>query len=221
MSVTRAYCLNAPAAVVGGVCALVLTLAGVAKGQEATSQPATIAHTQPAISQSATQSATQPSALAQPAATQPSALATTPPATQPATTQPATTQPTTQQVGLGVRDEHTPLALPKGAEGMPMGKTLGYIVLVLLLAAGGMLASRKYLPRIVPRMAGKQVKLVETFHLAPRKQLHVVEVGKQRFLLASGRESVTMLAELRTGSFGEAMIAAEAEASSHEEARHG
>jgi flagellar biogenesis protein FliO len=138
-----------------------------------------------------------------------------------ASTRPAATQPTQPEsrplAGIGVRDEHTPLALPRGQQGMELGKTLGYAMLVVLLAAGAMLATRKYLPRLAPGIVGKRIRLIESFHLAPRKQLHVVEVDKQRFLLASSRDNVTMLSELRAGSFGEALTQAEAGAPSGEE----
>jgi len=40
---------------------------------------------------------------------------------------------------------------------------------------------------------GREVRVIETTCLGPRKALHLVEVGSQRLLIASTNDSVTML----------------------------
>jgi flagellar biogenesis protein FliO len=65
--------------------------------------------------------------------------------------------------------------------------------LVLALGAAALVLSRKVLPGVAQR-GGKEIHVLETVYLGPRKALHLVEVGHQRLLIASTNDSVTMLA---------------------------
>jgi len=77
------------------------------------------------------------------------------------------------------------------------------LVLRMMLAAGGVIGlgvvalylSKKVLPRVT-NSAGREIRIVETTCLGPRKALHLVEIGAQRLLIASAGDSVTMLAHL-------------------------
>jgi flagellar biogenesis protein FliO len=70
--------------------------------------------------------------------------------------------------------------------------------------------SKKLLPRFT-NLPGRQIRVLETTHLSPRKGLHLVEVGSHRLLIASTNEKITMLADV-TDSQGN--FAAELEARS-------
>ena len=67
--------------------------------------------------------------------------------------------------------------------------------LVLGLGGAALYVSRRVLPRVT-HAPGKEIHLLETAYLGPRKALHLVEVGGQRLLIASTSDHVTMLAPL-------------------------
>jgi flagellar biogenesis protein FliO len=64
--------------------------------------------------------------------------------------------------------------------------------LVIALGAVALYLSRKVLPRVA-RASGKEIHVLETAYLGPRKALHLVEVSNQRLLIASANDSVTIL----------------------------
>ncbi len=65
--------------------------------------------------------------------------------------------------------------------------------LVIGLGAVALYLSKRALPRVA-KAASKEIHVLETAHLGPRKALHLVEVGGRRLLIASTSDSVTMLA---------------------------
>lgn len=64
--------------------------------------------------------------------------------------------------------------------------------LVIALGVAALYLSRKVLPRVT-HASGKEIHVLETAYLGPRKALHLVEVGNQRLLIASANDSVMML----------------------------
>jgi flagellar biosynthetic protein FliO len=74
-------------------------------------------------------------------------------------------------------------------------KTIGSLVLVIGLGLVAAYVLRRIGPRLC-QIPGKQIRVVETTALGPKKALHVVEVGPQRFLIGSTPDQVTMLAVL-------------------------
>jgi len=64
--------------------------------------------------------------------------------------------------------------------------------LVLGLGGVGLYLSKRVLPRVTQR-DGKEIHILETASLGPRKALHLVEVGGQRLLIASTSDRVAML----------------------------
>ncbi len=79
-----------------------------------------------------------------------------------------------------------------------------FMISVLFLAAlgaGGIYISKRFLPKI-SNLSGKEIHIVETVHLGPRKAVHLVEIGERRFLIGSTNESITKLAEL-TSAFNQ------------------
>lgn len=93
------------------------------------------------------------------------------------------------------------------ANAQPGGREMFYKMLlsVMLVAALGIAliyVSKKLLPRIA-HLPNKQIRVVETTYIAPRKGIHLVQIGARRLLIASTNENVTMLADLSdaTGDF--------------------
>ncbi len=66
------------------------------------------------------------------------------------------------------------------------------VVIVGGLGAATLYLSKKVLPRVT-NTAGREIRIVETTCLGPRKALHLVEVSGQRLLIASTNDRITML----------------------------
>ncbi len=69
------------------------------------------------------------------------------------------------------------------------------IVFVLILGFAGIFVTKKYFPNIA-KLQGKEIRVVETVHLGPRKSVHLIEIGKRRFLIGSTNENIRKLADL-------------------------
>lgn len=78
------------------------------------------------------------------------------------------------------------------------------VLFVAVLGAAAFYVSKKLLPKIT-NLPGKEVRVVETVYLGPRKAVHVLEVGSRRFLIGSTNENVTKLADITdiTGNYVE------------------
>ncbi len=72
------------------------------------------------------------------------------------------------------------------------------VLLVAVLGAAAIYASKKLLPRIT-NLPGKKIRIVETVHLGPRKAVHLLEIGNQQLLIGSTNESITKLADVTVG----------------------
>jgi flagellar biogenesis protein FliO len=64
--------------------------------------------------------------------------------------------------------------------------------LVLGLGVAALYLSKKVLPKVT-QAPGKEIHVLETAYLGPRKTLHLVEVGGRRLLIAGTNDRVTML----------------------------
>ena len=73
------------------------------------------------------------------------------------------------------------------------------VLFVVVLGVAAIYVSRKLLPRIA-NLPGKEIRIVETVHLGPRKAVHVLEMGDRRFLIGSTNENITKLADITRGS---------------------
>jgi len=74
-------------------------------------------------------------------------------------------------------------------------KTMISVLLVIALGAAAIYVSRKLLPRIT-NLPGKEIRIIETLHIGPRKTVHLMEIGNQRLLIGSTNENITMLADV-------------------------
>lgn len=77
-------------------------------------------------------------------------------------------------------------------------KMLVSILLVVVLGAAAIYVSKKLLPRIT-NLAGKEIRVLETVHLGPRKAVHLLKIGNQKFLIGSTSERITKLANVTDG----------------------
>lgn len=69
------------------------------------------------------------------------------------------------------------------------------VLFVLALFIVAIYVSKKLLPKIA-NLPGKEIRIVETVHLGPRKAVHLLEIDNRRFLIGSTNENVTKLADL-------------------------
>ncbi len=67
--------------------------------------------------------------------------------------------------------------------------------LIIALGAAALYLSKRVLPKVT-HAPGKEIHVLETAYLGPRKTLHLVEVGGQRLLIASTSDRITMLASV-------------------------
>ena len=74
-------------------------------------------------------------------------------------------------------------------------KTIIAVLFVLVLGIAAVYVSKKILPKIT-NLPGKEIHLVETAHLGPRKSVHLLEIGSRRFLIGSTNERINILADL-------------------------
>jgi flagellar biosynthetic protein FliO len=74
-------------------------------------------------------------------------------------------------------------------------KTILSVCLVIVLGIAGIYISKKLLPKLT-NLPGKEIRIVETVHLGPRRAVHLLEVGKRRFLIGSTNERINTLADL-------------------------
>jgi len=80
-------------------------------------------------------------------------------------------------------------------------RTMLAIVFVVVLGAAAIYVSKKLLPQIA-RVPGKEIRIVETVHLGPRRAVHLIDIGHRRFLIGSTNENVTRLADMTEGRTG-------------------
>jgi flagellar biosynthetic protein FliO len=69
------------------------------------------------------------------------------------------------------------------------------VLLVVALGVAAIYVSKKLLPKIT-NLPGKEIRIVETVHLGPRKAVHLLEIGDRRFLIGSTNENITKLADI-------------------------
>ena len=69
------------------------------------------------------------------------------------------------------------------------------VLFVLALFIAAIYVSKKLLPKIT-NLPGKEIRIIETVHLGPRKAVHLLQIENRRFLIGSTNENITKLADL-------------------------
>lgn len=114
-------------------------------------------------------------------------------------------QPDPNQLQAGTKSTNSPLFandpnffrgsdFNSGGAGFSIRAVLA-VLFVLALFIAAIYVSKKLLPRIA-NLPGKEIRIVETVHLGPRKAVHLLEIGNRRFLIGSTNENITKLADL-------------------------
>jgi flagellar biogenesis protein FliO len=83
-------------------------------------------------------------------------------------------------------------------------KSLIAVLFVLVLGVAAIYVTRKLLPKIT-NLPGKEIHIVETVHLGPRKAVHLLEIGGRRFLIGSTNETINALADLNTTTMNQSV----------------
>lgn len=98
--------------------------------------------------------------------------------------------------GLFAKDpDHSETSGYRPVKGEFFFRAILAIVFVVVLGVAAIYVSKKLLPQIA-KMPGKEIRIIETIHLGPRKALHLLEIGNRRFLIGSTNENVTKLADI-------------------------
>ena len=100
------------------------------------------------------------------------------------------------------------LSTNRGVTGELILKTILSLVAVLGLGVGAAYLLRRVGPRLC-RLPGKHIRIIETTALGPKKALHIVEVGQQRFLIGSTAEQVTLLSPIPPSTTHERALSAD------------
>jgi len=69
------------------------------------------------------------------------------------------------------------------------------IFFIVVLGGIALYLSKKFMPKLRPT-SGQDISIRETIHLGPNKTMHLVEVGKKKFLVGSTSENISMLADV-------------------------
>jgi len=85
--------------------------------------------------------------------------------------------------------------LPKFETGELFYKMLTAVFIVIVLGIVAIYFSRKLLPRIA-HIPGREIRIIETAHIGPRRSLHIIKVAHRKLLIAATNETITKLADL-------------------------
>jgi len=78
-----------------------------------------------------------------------------------------------------------------------LGMLLGYLAVIAILAGVAVFVVKRIFPRIGASQAGgRQIQVVETAHLGPRKTVFLLRVGSRKILVGSSREGMANLGDV-------------------------
>ena len=90
--------------------------------------------------------------------------------------------------------------LDLGREDPGMGslaaRALGSLLVVLVVAAGSLLAVRRLMRGSAVGGRGRMVQVLETAGLGKGKAVHLVQVGSRRYLIGAGADNVRLLGDV-------------------------
>ena len=99
---------------------------------------------------------------------------------------------------LKTMDSNTPLLTDSNNSEL-FYRTMLAVIIVIVLGVSAIYLTKKLLPKIT-NTSGKEIQIVETVHLGPRKSVHLIEIGNQLFLIGSTNENICKLADLTKSS---------------------
>jgi len=80
-------------------------------------------------------------------------------------------------------------------------KMMFSVLLVAVLGIAAVYITKKFGSRL-GSLSGRNIRVIETVHLGPRKALHLLKVGSSSLLVGSSSDNITMLADV-TGTLEE------------------
>ncbi len=98
------------------------------------------------------------------------------------------------QTGLAGRKSILNLSNGRDAKAM-LWQMLASVAVLAVLLVIALLLVRRYGGKLKIAQ-GREMKLIETLHLAPRRSVHMIEVQGRRILVSATRDSIGMLTEL-------------------------
>jgi flagellar biogenesis protein FliO len=78
-------------------------------------------------------------------------------------------------------------------------KTLGALTIVIVLGLLVVFVAKHWLPKM-GHFSGKEIRILESTGLGPRKTLHLIQVGSQRLLIGVSGDRITKLTDV-SGDF--------------------
>ena len=132
--------------------------------------------------------------------------AETAPASQPAVADDQKSDATSDSASLpfGKKDGKSPLGtLPNNGPDTSglLRQMLALVVIILVLGGGCWFVMKKGFPRFGIPCTNRpgEITLLETKHIPPRQKVHLLQVGAKRLLLASGKDGLSLLADVTDG----------------------
>ena len=74
-------------------------------------------------------------------------------------------------------------------------KMMFSIFLIIILGAAAIYISKKLGKRIT-NLPGRRIRIIETAHIGQRKNIHLIKVDDNEFLISSTNENITKLADI-------------------------
>ena len=121
-----------------------------------------------------------------------------------AVTKPAATGKISTTVSSGAGADRS--ELKDLLDGEPKGlvlQMLAYVLVILVVGGIAIIVVKKWAPKLHAGK-GRNISMIETLYLGPRKTVHLIEASGRRFLIGAGNDNISMLTEL-TGGFPEVL----------------
>jgi flagellar biogenesis protein FliO len=97
--------------------------------------------------------------------------------------------------GGGYVDPNSPLGSNTFDTGDALKSLAKAVLAVVILGVAAVYVTKKVMPKVTAAM-GKEMKIVETMALGPRKHVYIVKVGSKKLLLGGASDSITYLADV-------------------------
>ncbi len=102
----------------------------------------------------------------------------------------------TGRLSLSPNDSNSFGTFPFGDDnGISSLRVIFAIIFVVALCIFAFFLSKKLLPGI-RNLPGKKIRIIETVYLAPRRSVHLLEIGNRQFLIGSTNDNINILADL-------------------------
>jgi len=91
---------------------------------------------------------------------------------------------------------------PGDGAGELLLQMMAYVVVILALGGVALFLIKRVLPRLRSGQGNKNIAVLETVYLGPKRPVHLLQVGSERFLVAGSRDGIALLGKV-TSAFSE------------------